>query len=432
MLECSKIIPMLQKVETDIVIFGGGIAGLYTLNRLRQAGYSAILLETDALGAGQTSKAQGIIHGGIKFALNGLLNPAVREVADMPNRWQANLQGCGDVDLRAVKILSQHQLLWSQGYLRFDISTFLASKLLKSRVQKLNKSDYPGILQGSHFKGTVYQLQEMVLDLPSLLQTLSKPCLPYIFKIDPQSNSQILQKSQIKNSSNANFNSPKTHFLKTILLKNKQETVAISAQHFLLTAGAGNAQLSTAFQQHCPMQTRPLHMVLVKLKGQYPLFAHCIEKHIHPRITITTPIVQQNHTVWYLGGQLAEKGVQRDPAQQWQMAAQELQRLFPHLDLSDAEYDSFYIDRAEPVQKNGKRPDSFFLQTQDQTTVAWPTKLALAPKLADHFMGMLNQNNIQPAAIENLSALSGFEKPGIAKPIWQNLFQGETEPCLAL
>ena len=71
---------------TDIVIFGGGIAGLWLLNRLRQQGYDVILLESDALGGGQSLASQGIIHGGLKYALNGVLSPASSAIAQMPER----------------------------------------------------------------------------------------------------------------------------------------------------------------------------------------------------------------------------------------------------------------------------------------------------------------------------------------------------------
>ena len=45
---------MTASHSTDIVVFGGGIAGLWLLNRLRDEGYNAILLEADGLGAAQT------------------------------------------------------------------------------------------------------------------------------------------------------------------------------------------------------------------------------------------------------------------------------------------------------------------------------------------------------------------------------------------
>ena len=43
-----------QLLHTDIAIIGGGVAGLWTLNQLRNRGYSAVLFEQQALGSCQT------------------------------------------------------------------------------------------------------------------------------------------------------------------------------------------------------------------------------------------------------------------------------------------------------------------------------------------------------------------------------------------
>jgi len=51
---------MSQSYSTDIVIFGGGVAGLWLLNRLRREGYDVLLLESRTLGGGQTIASQGI------------------------------------------------------------------------------------------------------------------------------------------------------------------------------------------------------------------------------------------------------------------------------------------------------------------------------------------------------------------------------------
>ena len=68
---------MAREIHSDIIIFGGGIAGLWLLGRLREAGYSALLLESRALGGVQTSASQGIVHGGTKYALTGKLTGAM-------------------------------------------------------------------------------------------------------------------------------------------------------------------------------------------------------------------------------------------------------------------------------------------------------------------------------------------------------------------
>ena len=56
---------MTNGMELDVVIFGGGAAGLWLLDVLREAGFGVLLLEADRLGTGQTIASQGIIHGGL-------------------------------------------------------------------------------------------------------------------------------------------------------------------------------------------------------------------------------------------------------------------------------------------------------------------------------------------------------------------------------
>jgi len=56
-----------HSMSCDVAIIGGGIAGLWLLNRLMNSGYNAILFESKALGSDQTVASQGMIHGGIKY-----------------------------------------------------------------------------------------------------------------------------------------------------------------------------------------------------------------------------------------------------------------------------------------------------------------------------------------------------------------------------
>ena len=100
-------------VQVDVAIFGGGVAGLWTLARLRKAGYNAVLFENGSLGAGQTRYAQGIIHGGTKYALTGKLTGSSEAIAEMPSFWRDCLMGKGELDLTTVKLMSEHQYMWS-------------------------------------------------------------------------------------------------------------------------------------------------------------------------------------------------------------------------------------------------------------------------------------------------------------------------------
>ena len=75
--------------DHDIIVCGGGIAGLWLGNTLMRAGYNVILIEKDRLGAGQTLASQGMIHGGQKYVLTGALSPHAAAISSMPERWQA-------------------------------------------------------------------------------------------------------------------------------------------------------------------------------------------------------------------------------------------------------------------------------------------------------------------------------------------------------
>ncbi|HEY3967359.1 MAG TPA: FAD-dependent oxidoreductase, partial [Planctomycetaceae bacterium] len=54
-------------MELDVLIFGGGAAGLWLLDQLARRGDCVLLLEAGRLGLGQTVGSQGIIHGGLKY-----------------------------------------------------------------------------------------------------------------------------------------------------------------------------------------------------------------------------------------------------------------------------------------------------------------------------------------------------------------------------
>lgn len=408
---------MIKKATVDICIMGGGITGLWALNRLKKLGYSVVLFETNALGSGQTICSQGIIHGGLKYALTGFLTKSSHSIEEMPKRWKSCLEGLGEIDLSDVKILSNDQFLWSTGSLTSDLTTFFASKTLSSRIQKLKTSDYPNILQNEAFKGNVYRLDEIVLDVPSLVDSLAKKHLKSIFKIDTVLGFQFHE------------NNAEQKTLKSVIVQNQDLKLELTAQHYLFSAGEGNAKLLElcGISNLPKMQCRPLHMVLVSLPHSYPFYAHCIDNGSNPRITITSHMSKEGKQIWYLGGQIAEEGVKKNKQEQVMSAKKELKDLFPWLNLEQAQFSSFFINRAEIQQKEGKRPESFYLEQMSNLFIAWPTKLALAPLLCDQLIHTLKdqkivqgQDSLDGSNLDSLNTL--MKSPNIATPIWNDSF----------
>jgi len=389
----------------DVAIFGGGVAGLWLLARLRNAGYRAVLFEADRLGAGQTRYAQGIIHGGTKYALTGKLTGSSESIAEMPAIWRSCLAGEGELDLRKVKLLSANQYMWSTESLTSRMAGFFASKLMRSRTRTVEGDERPEVFRNSAFKGQVYRLEEPVLDTASIVRALAEPHREAIFMLPAMENLQLQRHDN------------RWH----LSLSDGEQQLSIDAARLVFAAGKGNAALLEKCGRSAPaMQLRPLQMVMLRGSRAQPLpgelYAHCLGPSANPRITITTHYDAEGRTVWYLGGQIAEEGVGRDHAAQVAAAKKELHALFPWLDTSAAEWGTLPIDRAEPRMADGSRPDNVFAEEQEGIITAWPTKLALSPRLASVIIEKLQQGGIRPT--EN-RALPGWPHPEYAPLPWQ-------------
>ena len=385
-----------KQLKVDVVIFGGGIAGLWLLARLRQAGYQTLLLENESLGAGQTRFSQGIIHGGTKYALTGKLTASSESIFAMPQIWRDCLQGKGEVDLSSATVLSEHQYMWSTPGLLSRLSGFFASRVVRGRMLAVKKNDYPAAFKNKKFKGKVYQLDEPVLDAGSVISALAKP-----------NTNHIMQIKSVTDFSENKFSVESAN----------GEMWDVVADKIILSAGKGNADLLKQMGRTVPeMQLRPLQMVMVRGSLPEKLYAHCLGANVNPRITITSSEDKQGNIVWYLGGQLAEEGIHRTEEEQINKAKKELQSLMPWLNFSDMQWATLNISRAEPKQKEGQRPNTSFYYEENNIITTWPTKLALAPNLASDVLNLLEKQNVTKSGA---GVMPEFSHASIADLPWQ-------------
>ena len=389
---------MPSVISTDVLIVGAGVAGLWLNARLRKQGFSTIVVERESLGGGQSVKSQGIIHGGAKYALHGALTGASEAIADMPRRWREALAGDGELDLSGVRILSQAHYLWSPGTLAGNLTSFFASKAVRGRVDQVKGEQLPPALQDPRFKGKVYRLAELVVDVPSLIERLAN--LAGDGLLAGQSIEPLFDNNE--------------------WVGLRVDGRDIHAQRIIFSAGAGNAELLAGAGISVPaQQLRPLHMVLVKGPSLKPLYAHCLGGGPKPRITVTTHPAANGEWVWYLGGDIAEAdGVAREPAEQIAVAQKELSNLLPWVDLSQAQWATLRVNRAEPAQSGLVRPDNAFLSDQGRLLVGWPTKLALAPDFSDRVLQALEQDGIKPG---HAPALPELPRPPLGQTPWEQL-----------
>ena len=385
-----------DQLSCDVAIVGGGVAGLWLLNLLSQRGYNVLLFEAEALGNAQSIASQGMIHGGIKYALGAALTGASEAIARMPDRWRSCLQGKGDLDLSDVSVVAHKYHMWSDGKLG-KLGSFFASHALRGRVDTLERADYPSVFQTPSFNGTVHALNDLVLDVKSLLSALTAN---YHDKIVAAKVTGAEFETSVEKASEIDKGR-----LRSLRLNSGQ---SVRANQFIFSAGSGNRVFADALREaghsHAPAtQLRPLHQVFVVHPDLQELHAHCITgiRRAEPRLTITTHALDpdqlgqsfsgQTRLGWYIGGHLATAGVKRTAEAQIEVTRKELAATLPWIDWSIASIETLRIDRAEPRQHLGTKPDEACVVRCGNAMLCWPTKLSLVPDLGDQVV-----NSIEP------------------------------------
>ncbi len=367
-----------RDIAVDAVVIGGGVAALWTANALIAAGQQVIVLSNSQFGEGQTLAAQGVIHGGLKYAVGGKLNDSSEALAAMPQRWAEAMRGEGCVDLRRVSVLSDHQILWSLPGVVSKVVSFFGSKALRGRAEAIPRDAFPEVFNTSQYKGKLFRIGEQVVDPVSLMRELAVPLEHCSYLIDWKRNAKIVKGEQGISHIEITSESGDPTFLR--------------AKTYVFAAGKGNADLLLWMDLKQPvMQLRPLHQLVIRKPGLPDFFSVCIGNSPKPPLVSTTHVDSKGRTVWYIGGDIAEaEGVARSEAEQIEAGRHLFKKVMPWIDLSDAEWFTVRVDRAEPNTDSGSRPPGASCEVIGNVILTWPTKLALAPDLADQVLARVS------------------------------------------
>ncbi len=356
----------MTRKNPDILIIGAGIAGLWLFYTLKRQGYDVLLLTDKGIGAGQSIASQGIIHSGLKYTLAGKVNELARSISKMPDRWRASLQ----TDLQGAQILSPSQYLF--------IPPGIAGNLIKIATEKtFGDSVKAASSPYSAFKGTVLDMGEMVLDIPSVIYALAEPykdCIRVGVGIDGVDAKMVIYTAA---SSNLKF------------AKKNDHDKGVATQH------------------------RPLMNVMVK-NAPFPLYAHFVGPSDRPVATVTTHKTKYGDLVWYLGGQVAERSLDSNPLEAYDFAIKAFEKYLPGLDTSGFEWAALPIDRVEGQSgTKGWMPDTPTIHQAGNHLYCWPTKLTFAPLLTDMVMERID---FKPSGV--CGDYSDLEQADYAKAPW--------------
>ncbi len=400
---------MSGPVHLDVVIFGGGAAGLWLLDEVRRSGRSVVLLEANELGSGQTVASQGIIHGGLKYTLSGLLTPSAKAVRAMPGLWRRCLAGEQAPDLRRTKLRSAFCYLWRTASLTGKLGMLGARAGLHVTPVWLDEHERPAVLKNC--AGGVARVDEQVIDPVSFISDLATQHRELLLAIDAANGLEF----QVSNSGTAE--------LVRLINPHTGEPLDIAPKAIALTAGAGNEKLLAMLGRSKPaMQRRPLHIAMARAAAdRLPVLnGHCVDG-AATRLTITTATHSTGDTIWQLGGRIAEDGVNMDRDQLVDKAAAEASEVVCDADLSGVFWSSYMVDRAELATSGFARPADVTVETDANIITAWPTKLALAPRLAQRVVETLGEGDGDTEWMAKLSdsPAGTWPRPLVAPPPWE-------------
>ena len=389
--------------QLDALVIGGGVAGLWCLDALMEAGFDAALLESSALGTGQSISAQGILHGGVKYSLTGLLDPASAAISRMPERWDRSLRGECRPDLRAVTVRTEACHLWRTQALR-SIAGMVGAKLaLAVRPQRLDRTDRPPVL--ADCPGEVARLPEKVIETPTLMRALAALHPDRIWQ------GTVLE-GDARDPERTRVRVADAHGAIHVLV----------ARRVVLAAGGGTPGLLERLQlpeERTPMQRRPLHMAMIKGPPELlpELNGHCADGG-RTRVTITSSTSEDHQRVWQLGGELSEAGCDQTPEALIDAARSCLREVLPGFDPDDERlaWSTYRIDRAERRQGEARRPTGPYVGTSGSAIIAWPTKLVMAPWTAEQVVKAMG--DLRPAE-RPTGSRNGWSSPPVARPPWE-------------
>lgn len=268
------------------------------------------------------------------------------------------------------------------------MSVIAKTALLATRPERVPEPAWPQALRGSAL--AVYSLEEPVISTGSFLDSLAAPHRKRIFLYD---------------ASTLRFSEEEVQVSGTVL----------RPRAMVFAAGEGNAELLRKASVHGDlMQRRPLGMVL--LRGNLPpLFGHCI---VGGKTLLTITAAAEG--LWQVGGEIAERLAHEEKTDLARKKAMSvIRRSLPGLDFSRAEIAVYRAVRAEARTVDHKRPSGVHMRrVAPRIVVAWPTKLALAPVLADEVFADVTTDLKQPGGYDEPS-LPPWPTPPVARYPWE-------------
>ncbi|MBX7151877.1 FAD-dependent oxidoreductase [bacterium] len=385
---------MTNSFKCDAAIIGGGIAGLFILDRLKSEGYNAILLEKNSIGYGQTLASQGMIHSGIKYRLDGSDPEISKQLVEVSQRWTDFFSGSVQPDLSSSTVHSTKQYLWTKNVLLDKLALKVVPMFMNKGAHKLPEAEQPPAFKLCGYNNDVYEISETVMDVKSVCNYFFQKHFSSIYWGTAD---------DFQLNSNGSIRSIQT------------DNITIEAGAFFISSGSANETFGKTLKLLNIAQRRPLRQFMIR--GKLPLlYGHCVTSQPKPLFSITSH-PYKNETIWYLGGNVAEpldgKGGYQTPTEIFKLLFQ----VFPFAKMMIDSWATYTIDRAEAKTADGRLPNEPTLMHHQNLALCWPTKLVYAPVLADHACNFMRK--IASPSFQKTSQQLSLNKPKLGEYPWE-------------
>lgn len=394
-------------LAVDAVIFGGSASGLWTLRRLRRAGYGALLIEADRLGQGQTAACQGIIHGGLKYSLDGKLSASAKAIRSMPSVWRRCLGGNQAPLLDDGVLRAPCCHLWHDGRMRGRLGLLGARRGLRIAPVPLERKAWPVGLES--IRGEVCRLDEQVVSPRGLIAALARPVAGQLLRVAPDA---VGVERRDNGCISIVLDPDGANGAGALPLVLRPKVV-------VLAAGTGNAALRNRFGLHSSlMQIRSVQMLLAR--GDLPALNGHFIVGASVSLTITSDRDAAGRTIWQIGGGLSESGVNLETERFVREGRRAVEDALGGASLAGTEWAAYRADKAEVTTRGGLRPDDAFAVRDGAVITAWPTKLALVPRLAERVLALAEPLLGGTANTDRVDRQRfGWPAPELAPPPWE-------------
>jgi hypothetical protein len=356
--------------EVDVLIAGGGIAGLLVAKNLSDLGYRCMLLESTAVASEQSGHSHGYLHRGYIYldseALVRELRGAKEAWSDLISDQRSQHTNCSYIGFENRQVAVQASQTWNNCGLV---------------INNLPSKRWPKSLMASNLS-VVCRTDEQSFNIPQLLENL----LPHLRSV------HLITGSVERLSTGDSVDR-----CADIMVDGKPRRVR--ARFVILAAGTGNSRIlsNTIGRFRSLPTTRTSFMMVIRGSALQPLSLILPEHQFYGLFLVSRRT--KDDVVWLISNYLSYGGLcdERGTAgRTWATATlRTLDLIFPHLRRKRLLWGQYAAPKAEFRRDPEKLPGNTAIEKLgfENVLALWPTKLTLGPIIArrvqDHVVARL-------------------------------------------